>query len=114
MAFDEAKFERVDFTFRTKEIPVPELSDFFEPGEDAVFVVRNLTAEEFAITRESADRAKMLEEVFDGITANEPKEKAQAIKTSLDGARLYFTETFQGNCCQAGQKFSNNCLFNHQ
>lgn len=59
MGFDISKFDQTQFSERIKEISVPDLAPFFSEGEEPVWKVRGLTAEDIARTREAVERNRV-------------------------------------------------------
>jgi len=53
--FDFDRFDSAQFTFPTKKIPVPEIKDFFEEGQEAVWECRSLNGHELAIVNEAVE-----------------------------------------------------------
>jgi len=83
MAFDIKKFQGSEFRPRTKEVPVPELREFFDKKEKPVFVLRNLTGEEIFKAGAAVKRAQNLEEVVKQIASEVTKEKVKGILDAL-------------------------------
>lgn len=54
MPFQGDKFEQANLTPRTARVPVPGLAPWFDEGEEAVWVVRNLTSAELFRAMEAA------------------------------------------------------------
>jgi hypothetical protein len=84
MGFDVSKFAKTKFNPRTKQIPVPNLREFFTlgEGEEPVFTVRNLEGEELARVREYQREYMNLGKLIEGLLAGDQKEKVKAIKES--------------------------------
>ena len=57
---DLKKFEQAQFSYRHKEVPVPQLAEFFDEGEEPVWTVRNLTGAELGWLDEESTRQKDL------------------------------------------------------
>ncbi len=83
MPFDVKKFQKAKFTPTIEEIPVPELQDFFDDGEKAVWKVRGLTGQEMGRANETAERNKNIAAIIDGLVSGEQREKTEAIKNLL-------------------------------
>jgi len=82
MGFDLAKFESMQFKHREKEIPVPELKDFFdEKGQ--VWTVRGLTGEELARVNEAVTNNTDISSVISAVAAQVPEGKVNAIKEMM-------------------------------
>lgn len=67
MPFDMAAFERAEFRPRTERVPVPELADFFAPGEPTEWEVRNLTAAEIQRANDAKQRQAAVRTIVDAI-----------------------------------------------
>lgn len=83
MSFDSKKFLKAKFAPRTFGWPVPEMAEFFAPGEDPVWKVRGLTGQELGHAAEAADRNKTIVSLLEGLTADSSKDKTDAIKGLL-------------------------------
>ncbi len=83
MAFDIKKFNNANFKPRTREVEVAALQAFFDADEKPVFTLRNLSAEEFAAVRESAEKASKREAITAGLVSPDHKEQVNAIRTAL-------------------------------
>lgn len=80
MGFDLKAFEKTKFESRTADVPVPELKEFFDEGEPAVWTVRNLTAAELAKVEMSGQNVEKMKAILEGIVSDKPKDIADAIK----------------------------------
>jgi hypothetical protein len=80
MAFDLKAFEKTKFESRTADVPVPELKDFFDEEEEAVWTVRNLTASEIAKVEMSGQNVEKMKAILEGITSDKPADIANSIK----------------------------------
>ena len=83
MKFDSKKFLKTKFERRTFPVPVPDLQAFFPEGEKAVWLVRGLTGQELGRADAAADKNKNIAAIVAGLTADNSKEKAAAIKDLL-------------------------------
>jgi hypothetical protein len=83
MKFDSKKFLKTKFERRTFPVPVPDLQMFFPEGEEAVWIVRGLTGQELGRADAAADKNKNIAAIVNGLTADNSKEKAAAIKDLL-------------------------------
>jgi hypothetical protein len=83
MKFDSRKFLKTKFEKRSYPVPVPDLQAFFPEGEEAVWIVRGLTGQELGRAEAAADRNKNIAAVVAGLTADNSREKAAAIKDLL-------------------------------
>lgn len=83
MAFNEKKFMNTNFTPRTKDIPVPDMKDFFDPKDELIFRVRGLTGHELARVHEAEDKHRNLAHLISGLMSNQTQEKIDAIRTAM-------------------------------
>lgn len=85
MAFDTDKFRSANFTRRTANVPVPELAGFFAPGEDAVFVVRNLDATEYGRVNSEVqtNRGETLRQIIIAAGKGDVKALLESVKDYL-------------------------------
>ena len=81
MAFNVDKFERAEMVPRTERVPVGALADFFAEGEEAVFVVRGLSAPELCRAQEAAQRQRTVENIVDAIASR--REQVDAIRSAI-------------------------------
>lgn len=81
MAFNLDKFERADLAPRTERVPVQALADFFPEGEEAVFVVRGLTAPELYAAMEAGKRQSAVESIVEAIATK--REQVDAIRAAI-------------------------------
>ncbi len=86
MGFDVQGFARATWVHRTQEVPVPELADYFAPGDPPVFIVRGLSADELYKIRSAASRHKVLEGIAEGLAEGSKSGAARAIASALGGA----------------------------
>ncbi|SCY44694.1 hypothetical protein [Desulfoluna spongiiphila] len=83
MSFDVKKFKKTKFQTRTEDVPVKDLSAYFEEGENPVWVVRGLTGQELGQTKEAAARNKNFAAILEAIEASTKNEKVQGLKKAL-------------------------------
>lgn len=83
MAFDAKKFQKTKFTARIEGVPVPDLKEFFQEGEAAVWKVRGLTGQEVGRAAEASDRSKTLAAIVEGLTAEASRDRTAAVKGLL-------------------------------
>jgi len=83
MGFDVKKFDRAKFEDRTAEVRVNDLEEFFDDGDEAVFIVRGLTGEELARCHEAADRSKTIESVVQALSGTAGQDKIEAMREML-------------------------------
>lgn len=83
MGFDTKAFDKAKFEDRTEKVPVPDLTEWFDEGDDAVFVVRGLTGKELAICNEAAAKAKNLQAMIEAMSSNQASEKIEAMREML-------------------------------
>lgn len=77
------KFKTANFKRRTAVVQVPALSDFFDDGVPAEFVVQNLTGEEVAIARERIKQNSAISEIVEKIVGEKVGDKIEGIKEAL-------------------------------
>jgi hypothetical protein len=83
MGFDVKSFRKAKFEDRTAEVPVPDLKDWFAEGEEPVFIVRGLTAEELARCNEAVQKNKNISSVIEALHSSNQQEKVQAMREML-------------------------------
>lgn len=83
MSFDTKKFIKTKFTHRTEDVPVPDLKDFFAPGEAPVWKVRGLTGQELGKVNEAVERGKDMASIISAVTSRVDKEVTDAVKTLI-------------------------------
>jgi len=83
MPFDVAGFKKAKFEDRTEKVPVPDLADWFEEGEEAAFVVRGLTGEELARCNEAASRNSNVSNLVEALGSNNAQEQIDAMREML-------------------------------
>lgn len=86
MGFDLQGFSRAAWVHRTQEVDVPELAEFFAPGDKPVFVVRGLSADELYKIRSAASRQKVMEGIAEGLAEGSKSGAARAIADALGGS----------------------------
>jgi hypothetical protein len=72
------KFLVASFKDRIEEVKVAELKHFFDDGEDPIWVVRGLTAEEIAKSNQAVKNNRDLGKLIDAITSE--TDKAETVK----------------------------------
>src|SRR6056297_1361709 len=83
MGFDTKSFRKATFEDRTESVPVPDLKEWFAEGEEPVFVVRGLTAEELARCNEAVQQNKNISSVVEALHSSNQQEKVQAMREML-------------------------------
>jgi hypothetical protein len=83
VAFNTEKFDQSQFQERTTEVPVPELSEFFDKEDKLIWTVRGLTGHELAKVNEAIRLNKDIDSILSGITSETQSEKIEAVKESL-------------------------------
>jgi len=83
MGFDTKSFRKATFEDRTESVPVPDLKEWFAEGEEPVFVVRGLTAEELARCNEAVQKNKNISSVVEALHSSNQQEKVQAMREML-------------------------------
>ena len=80
MTFNIEKFNNSIYRDRTKDIPVPELSSFFEEDSEPVWTVRGLTGEELAVVNEAVAANKNMNQIIASMVSGNNNEKIEALK----------------------------------
>ena len=80
MAFDAKRFMKTKFTHREESVPVPDLKDFFEDGEEVAWKVRGLEGTELARAREANQRNAKISAAITGLLAGNETEVTENIK----------------------------------
>ena len=70
MPFDSANFMAAQFEPRTSKIAVHGLADWFDPGEQAIWIVRGQTASEIANAMDAGAKHKNIDAIIQAIAAN--------------------------------------------
>jgi len=83
MGFDSKKFLKTKFVPRTEGVPVPDLREFFPPGESPTWMVRGLTGQEVGRANEASERNRNIAAILEGLAGEAAKEKAEAVKELL-------------------------------
>lgn len=83
MAFNVKKFEEAEFRDRTKAVPVPDLKEWFDEGDDPAITVKGLSGAEWFRVQEAAAKNKNLNGLFESIVSSDSTEKIQGIRESL-------------------------------
>ena len=83
MAFHADAFVRADLTPRTKDVPVPGLKAWFDEGEQPIWRVRALTANELARANSARDRARNRDLVLSEVAAGHSDEVRQQVRALL-------------------------------
>ena len=92
MAFNADEFIAAKFERRTKVVNVPELKDWFDEGEDAVWTVQSLTGNEIAKADEIASRRSISAAILEGLITMRAQDVKEAIKKMV-GKTDDITET---------------------
>lgn len=77
--FDTDKFRKTKFKARTKDIPVPLLTEFFTDGQPAVWTVTALSTEQIAIVKEAANKNALMGEMVLAMMGGANNEKVNAM-----------------------------------
>ncbi len=83
MAFNTNGFIQAPWQHRTQEVPVPELKDWFDPDEPAVFLVRSLTANEIARANSASQAHRREAALAEALTAGSKGAIVTAVKDAL-------------------------------
>lgn len=86
MAFKADRFSQATFRHRTKEVPVSELSAWFEEGDEPVFVVRGVTADELARCKEAHTNNLRAIAIADALRGESRAEITQAVREAIGRA----------------------------
>ena len=84
MAFKDKDFVNAEFKPRTEKVPVPDLADWFDEGDKAVWTIRGLTGTEIARAEEIAEKRNLSTAILEGILTLRADEVKEAI-TKLVG-----------------------------
>jgi hypothetical protein len=79
MAFDIGRYMAEDFKPRTKAVPVPELADWFEKGDEVVWTVRGLTGIELARANDVAAKRSLSMAILEGLLTMKAADVKEAI-----------------------------------
>ncbi len=80
MSFNQDKYQEATFEFREREVPVPELKDFFPEGDRLVWRVRNLTGLELFSVHEAVERNNRKVEAVEALFGGDRKERIEALQ----------------------------------
>jgi len=83
MPFDAKAFAQAKLAPRTRAVPVPDLAGWFEEGEEPVWVVRSLSANEIAKIREAETRNKREAALLEAITQGSKSEIVRELQATL-------------------------------
>lgn len=83
MSFDINKFQNAKFEQRIESVKMEVLKDFFDPKDDPVFKVRNLTGEEVGLVNLAVQKNKNVSAILDGLLSNVAREQVEAIKQTI-------------------------------
>jgi len=84
MGFDTKKFSNQQFEPRFKDIPVPELMDFFEEGELPVWKIRCLSGPELGYCKNSAKNDKAIDSMLGLLVSENISEKVEGLRNLFD------------------------------
>lgn len=83
MSFQTKQFQKAKFEDRTDSVPVPDLAEWFDDGDDAVFVVKALTAEELARCNEAASKNENMSSMIEALNSSNNRDKIDAMREML-------------------------------
>lgn len=83
MGFDAKRFQKTKFNYRTEDVSVPDLREWFGPDDPLVWKVRGLEGAELGQVNESVSRNRNIGAILEGIVSPNDGDKAQAIKDLL-------------------------------
>lgn len=81
--FNFNKFEQASFEHRTEEVKVPLMAPFFPKGEEPIFTVRGLTADEVARTNKAVENGKVAEALIKAIASSSQEGMVDSLKAQL-------------------------------
>jgi len=79
--FDKQKFMDAKFSPRNKNIDVPGLAPFFDPGEKPVWVIKGLTADEVSKCNDASSKNKNIASIVEALSSK--ADQSEAIKELL-------------------------------
>jgi hypothetical protein len=85
--FSTKAFKKEKFSPRTKDIDVPDLKDYFPEGEEPVWIIRGLDANEIAKCYDAQKTLQAIDTTFQaaaGAVANEEKVKEMREKLGIE------------------------------
>lgn len=80
MPFDEKRFLSGQWEYPTEDVPVPELSDWFDENEPAIWTVRGLDGVELARAAEIASRRNLSLAILEGLMSMKGEDVKLAIQ----------------------------------
>lgn len=83
MGFDTRGFSKSTFEARTDKVRVDDMGEWFEEGDDTVFVVRGLDGYEMARVREQVENNKSTSEIVEAVAGSMGQEKMEALREWL-------------------------------
>ncbi|HCG7104098.1 TPA: hypothetical protein NJ322_005025 [Vibrio parahaemolyticus] len=83
MSFDARKFDKAKFEHRTKDVPVPELADFFSDDEEPIFKVRGLSHAELIEVSEIQNKDNNYRAIIEAMFGSDPLQKAKMIQEMI-------------------------------
>lgn len=81
--FDNKAFMRAKFRPRTKDVPVPELSEFFPGINKTTWTVRGLVANELARARDAKTKNQNVVALATALVQGNSEEKVRELKAAL-------------------------------
>lgn len=83
MAFDAKRFMKTKFSPRTAEVKLPDLVDWFDEGDEPVWVVRGLDAAELARAEEASNKKRNIKAVLELLDGLSVSDTIDQLKSSL-------------------------------
>ena len=80
MSFDTKKFLQTKFEYRTEEVPVNDMKDFFSDDANPVWLVRGLTGQEYARANEAVEKNRVIAAYLEGLISPSDKDKIQSMR----------------------------------
>lgn len=81
--FDAAKFDRQEFHPRTEDVYLDVMAPFFPEGEEPIFKIKSLSADEVARTNDAIKTAKMAESMIDALATMNKPDMVKSMKAQL-------------------------------
>lgn len=81
--FDSAKFERQEFHARTEDVKLDVMTPFFPEGEEPIFKIRSLSADEVARTNDVIKTAQLAEGMLEALLTHNKADIAKELKNQL-------------------------------
>jgi hypothetical protein len=83
MSFNSKKFLQEQFEPRTMDFPVPQLADWFDDGEKAIWKIQGLTGAQLGNADEAANNEGVTGKLFNSLLSANSKEVVEQVKELL-------------------------------